>query len=58
MNNNLLLTTDMTDQSYVDAIMQVTREQIIELVNAATLNTIYILTKGKRNARKILPTNR
>ena len=36
----------MTDQSYVDAIMQVTREQIIELVNAATLNTIYILTKG------------
>ncbi|MEW8963972.1 pitrilysin family protein [Staphylococcus arlettae] len=46
MNNNLLLTTYMTDQSYVDAIMQVTREQIIELVNAATLNTIYILTKG------------
>ncbi|MCJ1656485.1 pitrilysin family protein [Staphylococcus sp. NRL 16/872] len=47
MQNQLLLEETQTDEEYIQAIMNVTREDVIEMANKALLDTIYVLTKGK-----------
>lgn len=46
LNNNLLLESDMTESTYIEGIINVSRDQIIALAQATVLDTIYILTKG------------
>lgn len=46
MHNQLLLDYPQSNEQYIDAINKVTKEDIIELVNQAQLDTIYVLTKG------------
>lgn len=47
MQNQLLLEETQTDEGYIQAIMNVTREDVVEMANKALLDTIYVLTKGK-----------
>lgn len=47
MHNQLLLDYPQSNEQYIDAINKVTKEDIIELVNQAQLDTIYVLTKGE-----------
>lgn len=50
MQNQLLLEETQTDEGYIQAIMNVTREDVVEMANKALLDTIYVLTKGKRRS--------
>ncbi|GGG86150.1 peptidase M16 [Staphylococcus pragensis] len=47
MQNQLLLEEAQTDEEYMQAIMSVTREDVIAMANKGLLDTIYVLTKGK-----------
>lgn len=46
MQNQLLLETAQTDTAYIEAIQNVSREDVINMANKALLDTIYVLTKG------------
>lgn len=46
MQNQLLLETSQTDTAYIEAIQNVSREDVINMANKALLDTIYVLTKG------------
>ncbi|WP_436853719.1 EF-P 5-aminopentanol modification-associated protein YfmF [Staphylococcus caeli] len=46
LNNNILLDTPMSEDDYLSGIQQVTKEDVQQLAQQVTLDTIYILTKG------------
>lgn len=46
MQNQLLLDQAQADEDYINAIRNVTREDVITMANKAQLDTIYVLTKG------------
>lgn len=46
LHNQLLLDEYQSDEDFIKAINQVTKEDVIELANEAVLDTIYVLTKG------------
>lgn len=45
LHNQLLLDEYQSDEDFIKAINQVTKEDVIELANEAVLDTIYVLTK-------------
>lgn len=46
LHNQILLDEPQTDEDFLNNINQVTKKDIVDLVNEAVLDSIYVLTKG------------